>query len=124
MEKRAFLAIALSILVLVIYQEWVTRYYGVPPPPNPAKQETEKPAPPQPTAPARVTPSAPAVQTAKAAKDIKVETDNYVAIFTTQGARLKSFKFKKYRNSADENSSIFDIVSLTRDVLLFLGVCW
>src|SRR5439155_26203944 len=115
MEKRAFLAIALSILVLVIYQEWVTRYYGVPPPPYkcPIKQETERSAPPQPTAPAPVTLSAPAVQTAKAAKDIKFETDNYVAIFTTQGARLKSFKFKKYRNSADENSPLFDIVSLT-----------
>ena len=126
MEKRAFLAIALSILVLVIYQEWVTRYYGVPPPPSkgPIKQETERPAPPQPTAPAPVTPSAPAVQTAKAAKDIKVETDNYVAIFTTQGARLKSFKFKKYRSSVDENSPPFDIVSLPPNVPLPLGVRW
>ena len=33
-----------------------------------------------------------------AAKDVKVETDNYVALFTNQGARLKSFKFKKYRS--------------------------
>src|SRR5207249_8308947 len=81
MEKRACLAIALSILVLVIYQEWVTRYYGVPPPPSkgPIKQETERPAPPQPTAPAPVTPSAPAVQTAKAAKDIKVRSEEHTS---------------------------------------------
>jgi hypothetical protein len=35
------------------------------------------------------------------AKDIRVETDNYIALFTNQGARLKSFKFKKYRSSVD-----------------------
>jgi len=31
MDKRVILAIGLSILILVIYQEFVSRYYGAPP---------------------------------------------------------------------------------------------
>ena len=43
MDKRTLLAIALSILILVIYQEWVTRYYGPPPSPPPEiTKEAEK----------------------------------------------------------------------------------
>ena len=43
MDKRAFLAIALSILILVIYQEWMTRYYGTPTvAPEAEKKEPER----------------------------------------------------------------------------------
>ena len=31
MDKRAIIGIALSILVLVVYQEMITRFYGPPP---------------------------------------------------------------------------------------------
>ena len=126
MEKRAFLAIALSILVLVIYQEWVTRQYGTPPPaPQPENREAEKPVSPPPSAPAPVTPSVPVeVPTARGAKDVTVETENYVAVFTTQGARLKSFKFKGYRSSVDEKSPPFEIVSSTPGVPHPLGIRW
>jgi YidC/Oxa1 family membrane protein insertase len=131
MDKRAFLAIALSILVLVIYQEWVTRYYGPPPSPPPAvTKEAEKPAATEPPAPPLVTPT-PATQAAPAellaaqsAKDIRVETDDYVAIFTTLGARLKSFKFKHFRGAVDEKSPPFDIVTSSPGVPLPLGVRW
>jgi hypothetical protein len=40
------------------------------------------------------------------ARDIRVETDNYIALFTTQGARLKSFQFKNYRASARQKSTL------------------
>ena len=101
MDKRAFLAIGLSILILVIYQEWVTRYYGTPTlAPEAEKKEPEK------TPAAREPQPAPAappqlklvpMPVSREAKDIQVETDNYIAVFTNKGARLKSFKFKTYR---------------------------
>jgi YidC/Oxa1 family membrane protein insertase len=128
MDKRAFLAIALSILILVIYQEWMTRYYGPPAPaPEAEKKEPErapaaeqlKPAPasvPQ-TKPVPAPPS-------KEVKEINVETDNYIAVFTNQGARLKSFKFKKYRSAVKDNSPPFDIVQSAPGVPLPLGVRW
>jgi YidC/Oxa1 family membrane protein insertase len=133
MEKRAFLAVALSLLILVLYQEWMSRYYGAPPaPPAPAPQEAEKPRAAAPVAPPAKTEAMPgpgALSSAQPtkeiqAKEIKVETDNYVALFTTHGARLKSFKFKHYRSSVAENSPPFEIVPSGPGVPLPLGVRW
>jgi YidC/Oxa1 family membrane protein insertase len=126
MEKRAFIAVALSLLILVLYQEWVSRYYGTPPPPSSATKEAEKPAPSVPPASPPVAQAAPpvAVPAGQQAKEIRVDTDNYVALFTTQGARLKSFKLKKYRSSVDENSPPFEIVTSALGVPLPLGVSW
>lgn len=127
MEKRAFLAIALSLLVLVLYQEWITRQYGTPPPPAQQEQKTEAGK----AGPAEsVTPSVPAeikpLQTpaGQPIEDIRVETDNYVALFTSRGARLKSFKFKHYRATADPNSPPFEMIATVPGVPYPLGVKW
>ncbi|HEY6364500.1 MAG TPA: membrane protein insertase YidC, partial [Candidatus Binatia bacterium] len=126
MDKRAFLGIALSILVLMLYQEWVTRYYGTPPLPPEAEKKEPVPAP---TA-TQATPVAPApdkvvtLPASREAKDIRVETDNYVALFTNQGARLKSFKLKNYRTSVDENSPPFEMVQSAPGVPFPLGIRW
>jgi YidC/Oxa1 family membrane protein insertase len=126
MEKRAFLAVALSLLVLVIYQEWMTRQYGTnPPPPESEKQQEEKAAPAIETAPPPAQKSAPVdIPRGQTAQDVRIETDNYVALFTSQGARLVSFKFKHFRTSGDEKSPPYEIVSATAGVPLPLGVRW
>ena len=128
MEKRAFIAILLSLLILVVWQEWMSRFYSPPPEPQapapketstskPAAQPAVEPAPP----PAAQIAPAPAVQPGK---DIRVETDDYLAVFTPQGARLKSFKFKHYRTSADVGSPPFELVSAAPGVPLPLGMRW
>src|SRR5258705_10011336 len=131
MDKRALIGIALSILVLVVYQQLVTHFYGPPPSapiPETETSQTEKtvPAAPSAAAPSAGLPAAtPAtLSPAKSAKEITVETDHYIAVFTTQGARLKSFKFKKYRSSVDEHSLPFEIVRTAPGVPLPLGVRW
>ena len=132
MDKRALIGIALSVLVLVGYQEFISRYYGPPPasqaPVDDQKESASKSVTPPQSAsiPSTVTPqlapsSAPTGQTAK---QIQVETDNYIAIFTSQGARLKSFQFKNYRASAEPKSPPFEIVATAKDVPLPLGVRW
>lgn len=126
MEKRAFIAVALSLLILLVYQEWMSRYYASPPAaPNSVTKEAEKPAPPPPPAGAPV-PQAPPPQifAGPQGKEIKVETDKYIALFTTRGARLKSFKFKDYRSSANEQSPPFEIVTSAPGVPFPLGVRW
>jgi YidC/Oxa1 family membrane protein insertase len=126
MDKQAILAIALSIIILVLYQEWVTRQYAPPPSvPSGERVPAEKAPTPAPSAPPPAAPSA-AVKTptASEARDIKVDTDHYVATFTTRGARLKSFKFKRYRSSVDENSPPFEMISSSSAVPLPLGVRW
>ena len=127
MEKRAFIAVALSLLILVLYQEWVSRYYGTPPQaPNIPAKEPEKATPSAPQAPPSAAQAVPQVEVpaGQPGKEIKVDTDNYVALFTTQGARLKSFKLKKYRTSVDENSPPFEMVTSAPGVPLPLGVSW
>src|ERR1043166_5349702 len=103
MEKRAFIAVVLSLLVLLGYQEWVTRYYGTPAPPAPAVQEPEKTTPKEqspPIAQTTIAPAKPAVAAStvsgQSVRDVRIDTEKYVAVFTNRGARLKSFEFKNY----------------------------
>ena len=44
-------------------------------------------------------------------KDIKIETDLYRAVITTQGARLKEFYLKKYKSKADESALEVNLVT-------------
>jgi YidC/Oxa1 family membrane protein insertase len=127
MEKRAFLAIALSLLVLVLYQEWITRQYGTPPPPAQQEQQTKEA---KSGTTESVTPSRPVeikppqTPPGEPTQDIRVETDNYIALFTRQGGRLKSFKFKHYRATADPNSPPFEMIATVPGVAYPLGVKW
>jgi YidC/Oxa1 family membrane protein insertase len=109
MERRVLLAIFLSFLVLYAYQALVVK-----PVPKPAIAPASEPAadsaPPPPTtaeSPASAThatspPDAPAVRTAQplvadaAERDIRVETNEVIAVFTNRGARLKSWRLKHY----------------------------
>jgi YidC/Oxa1 family membrane protein insertase len=134
MDKRAILGIALSILVLVIYQELITRFYpAATPTPAPVadKSDTKAPESKEPAATTKdVAPGAeprrmPARMPGDAlSRDIKVDTENYVAVFTNRGARLKSFKFKKYHVTADANSPLVEMVQTVDGVPLPLGVRW
>ncbi len=114
MEKRAFIAVIFSILIIILYQEYVRRFH--PPAPPPAREETA--SGPGKAAPApRVTPpvpaSAPAVETARTVpvRDVTVETPDYIARFTNQGARLKSFRLKRYRSGVAAGSPLIEMVS-------------
>ncbi|MBE0574684.1 MAG: membrane protein insertase YidC [Desulfuromonadales bacterium] len=48
--------------------------------------------------------NAPTTETYAPAREIVVDTDKYQAVFTTQGARLISFKLKEYKATADKNA--------------------
>ena len=122
MEKRAVIAVVISILIIILYQEYMGRFY--PPVQPPAKEETAgrpgKAAPASPAAPVQppaASPApAPAVEAAPKVpavpvRDVTVETSDYVARFTNQGARLKSFRLKKYRVGIEAHSPLFEMVS-------------
>lgn len=120
MEKRALIAVVLSLLILIIYQEWVSRQYGSPPSPPPREKEEVLPSPkPQPKLQEAKTIAAPVP---KAGKEIRVETDHYLALFTNQGARLKSFTLKHYRTTVDEKSPPFEMVSSNPGAPYPLGI--
>jgi YidC/Oxa1 family membrane protein insertase len=118
MEKRVFLAIFLSFVVLAVYQS-----YFAPPPPAPVTAgQTAAPPPasapaagagttPQPgaapvEAPAPATPAAAPIVADSQARDIVVETAAVRAVFTTRGAALKSWQLKEYL----QNGTPLDLV--------------
>lgn len=100
MEKRVFLAIALSLLVLTLYQA----YLAPPPPattPAPAAVTDQQPAAQNAvvsgtSAPGTSGTGAPVVPVSADARDIVVDTDSIRAVFSTQGAVLKHWHLKKH----------------------------
>ncbi len=113
MERRVLLAIFLSFLVLYVYQALVVK--PVPKPagaragapassPGPAAASQATPSPESQTPPnaAPAVPAPPSVPQAAALvgetseRDVRIETANFIAVFTNRGARLKSWRLKKY----------------------------
>ncbi|MCX5852438.1 MAG: membrane protein insertase YidC [Deltaproteobacteria bacterium] len=119
MEQRTFLAIVLSLLLLIGYQY----YYMKTHPPKPGvtmekPAEEKSPAEPQGNAVAPGAEEAPLKRLAiekngGEAKDITVETPLYTAVFTTRGASLKSFMLRDYRESLATDSGPVELVSAT-----------
>ncbi len=124
MEKRTLIAFALSFLVLIL---WSTLYapQGTRPPARQeqpfgteAQQPAVEPAPPQPVA---KRPQAPPVEASSAVEpiepvreeQIRVETPLYSATWSNVGGRLRAFRLKKYRESADPGSPMIDMVRLS-----------
>jgi YidC/Oxa1 family membrane protein insertase len=109
MEKRTVIAIALSIMVLLIWTRFVS-----PPPPPPAPETTapveqvqttqeitaeEK----QPEPLAQIPSTVPALADMSAVvatgNDIVIETDLYKAVLSTKGAVIRHWELKNYKNN-------------------------
>jgi YidC/Oxa1 family membrane protein insertase len=115
MEKRVFLAIFLSFIVLAVYQS----YFAPPPiepvPPQPAATTTTAPGTPPPaaagggpppgepveTAPPPAPPMAAPLVADTEARDIVVDTAAVRAVFSTRGGVLTSWKLKQYLHNGE-----------------------
>ena len=129
---RTFLAILLSFLVVFVYQYFFAKNLET------QKQEQTQtqaqPGQPQTAAPAAapgasaITAPAktPAVKaaTTPAARDIRIETPLYTAVFSTRGGALKSFKLKEYKATLEENSPLIEMVQVQDGSELPLSVAF
>lgn len=106
MEKRVFLAIALSLAVLTGYQ-----YFFPTPVPAPAAATASNASSPggavaggstATVATAPVTPLGPITVVDPTAREIVVDTDSVQAVFSTQGAVLKHWRLKHYNDNAGQ----------------------
>lgn len=122
MDKRSLLAIVLSFLILIGYQEIVSYFY--PPAKKTAPTEPTEPAAPsvspvpqqaiaekteeqrKPVPPVEAQASIPA----QAERTIAVENEVYRAIFTSLGGRLKSLRLKNYPGDAGRDSPPLEMV--------------
>jgi len=127
--QRIFLAIALSLGILLGYQ-----YFFVPPPPPVSEtvqssQTNEQAAPGdagQPSIPSPNLMANPAAQVLPAGtgRDITVETSLFSAVLTENGGGVKSFQLKEYRESLDENSVAKELVHTRVEEGLPLVFSW
>ena len=97
MEKRALIAVAISFVILFLYQ-----YFFIKPEPRqiPKKVEAVKKEEPVPVKPIELPVSA---GTAAEEKEIKVDTEFYSAVFTTRGGTLRHYELKKYKDKEGKN---------------------
>src|SRR4029434_5361984 len=98
MEKRVLIAILLCFLSLYLWQALVVK-----PVPKPAPTTGKTPAASPPDRASQTTP--PAVATLigeNTEREVKVETQDVIAVFTNRGARLKSWRLKHF---LDQNHS-------------------
>src|SRR5579862_2762250 len=112
MERRALIAVVISLVVLVVYQEFILKRWYPPPTPEEASSESAPVAPaanPQASAPL-LDEAAQAEKPSREGQRIRVETDLYIATFNTAGARLESFQLKNYQTTVDPGSPLQETV--------------
>ena len=127
MEKRAIFAILLTFFVILLWTVIQSKFFPQAPS-KPAPQEVKK---------EQVTPAEKAAEkktdikeskplkegktTAKQRlipqKEISIETQNYWAVFTSEDARLKHFKLKKYENRVNETALTIKLTQFVEEIL-------
>ena len=119
MDKRSLLAIALSVLILIAYQEIISYLYPPPQkaiPAQPAQAIAPSPPAPQPLQEkgtenqAKLTSSTTAQPPASVERNLTVENEVYTAVFTSLGGRLKSLRLKHYPGDAGRDSPPLEMV--------------
>jgi YidC/Oxa1 family membrane protein insertase len=127
MEKRAIYAILLTFLIIVLWTVIQSKFF----PQAPSKPETkevkkEQIAPPEkyvekketlkePKLAKEVKPSAKAKAVPK--KEVSIETQNYWAVFTSEDARLKHFRLKKYEDRVEESALTIKLTQFVESLL-------
>ncbi len=128
MEKRALLAVVLSLLVFIIYTQFLTPKPAQPPS-TPPKQAEEA-APPttaqptpllKPAAPA-ASPAARPQPTERPVREIEVENGLLRLIFSEKGARLRSCRLLRFKETNDPHSPPKELIDVPLDDLAPLGL--
>ncbi len=107
MEKRALLAVVLSVAVFYVFSMIMgpqsdKKQVAAPAASQNAAAPTAAPVPS--TAPF-IPPATPSAQTATAQKEVSIDTPLYTAVFSSRGAALKSVTLKKYREQNSPTAS-------------------
>jgi YidC/Oxa1 family membrane protein insertase len=113
MEKKSIIAIILTFVIIVLWSFIQSKIFP-PPPEKPATQETKKEIGPSAEKVTQKVPEQKSVEITKEKKspavktipkkEVFVESQDYSAVLTSDGARLKEFRLKKYLDRVDESS--------------------
>jgi YidC/Oxa1 family membrane protein insertase len=121
MEKRAILAIILTILVIVVWSILQSKFFPKPPGKPPTQEVTKEPAIPEEKRIIKKTPTAVEKPFFKAKtfpkKEVSIETQNFWAVFTSEDGGLKHFKLKKYEDKAKTSPFTIKVIQFVGDLL-------
>ncbi|MFH1406427.1 MAG: membrane protein insertase YidC [Candidatus Omnitrophota bacterium] len=112
MEKRTIIAVALCVLVIIIYPYFAAKFY--PPKPQAPQLASEQNEILQPQAPSAQSPqlhaSVPAVEKIKE-EEIVFQTHNYRAVLSNRGAAIKSVELLRYKGEQGRPYKLFQAPS-------------
>src|SRR4030043_1844295 len=122
MEKRAIYAILLTFIIIMFWTVVQSKFF----PPTPSKPETKDVKKEQVASEEKVVekkeqvkelkpPGKPKVVVEK--KEVSVETQYYWAVFTSDDARLKHFRLKKYDDRVEESFLTIKLIQLVQSIL-------
>jgi YidC/Oxa1 family membrane protein insertase len=117
MDKRTLLALGLSFLVFLVW----SFLFGPKPTDTPAdkqsipkKEQSRQKDQSQPVLEDRPIPTGPKrdlmLETGRDTRDITVETDLYIAVFSGSDPLIKSFKLKKYRSTLEKSAPLKELI--------------
>jgi YidC/Oxa1 family membrane protein insertase len=111
MDKRAFLALALSFLVFFVWSSLFGPKPKERPPEEPvtAEKKENKPPPQEKRVPLDTKPEV-MLEAQTDFQDITVETELYRAVFSGSGPQIKSFQLKEYRSELGKNAPLKELV--------------
>ena len=127
MEKRVIFAILLTFLIILFWTFIQSKIFP-PPPSKPESQETKKeqvtPVEKEDEKKAGLKESKPLGAKKPLAepklvikKEVSIETQNYWAVFTSEDARLKHFRLKKYEDRVEQSALTIKLIQFVRSIL-------
>jgi YidC/Oxa1 family membrane protein insertase len=127
MQKRAIIAILLTFIVIVLWSLIQAKFFPqTPSKPQPQEVRKEEVSPQErglekktevkeskPVMEAKITSKTKAI----ARKEVSIETQNYWAVFTSEDARLKHFRLKKYEDKVNEAALTIKLIQFVDEIL-------
>src|SRR3972149_10991588 len=127
MQKRAILAILLTFIVIVLWSLIQAKFFPqtpVKPQPQEVRKEEASPQEKVSERKTEIKESKPlrGIKTPPKAEDIppkevSIETQNYWAVFTSEDARLKHFRLKKYEDRVNEAGLTLKLIQFVEEIL-------
>src|SRR3989304_190152 len=126
MEKRAIYAILLTFIVIVAWSLIQSKFFPEPHKTQPQEVKKEQGSPQEKVAEKKTEiieskvlrgGKSPDRPNGVPQKEISVETQNYWAVFTSEDARLKHFRLKKYEDRVEESALTIKLIQFVQSIL-------
>jgi YidC/Oxa1 family membrane protein insertase len=125
MEKRAIYAILLTFFIIIAWTFIQSKFFPqTPSKPQPQEAKKEQVTPAEKAAEKKVRGEtrlvkerAPGKAKFVPQKEVSIETQNYWAVFTSEDARLKHFKLKKYEDRVENSALTIKLVQFVEEIL-------